>query len=73
MEIKKTSILTPNMNRANISLLLKPDRDPALPSCYRPIPFINADLKVICKALARRLEEITPQIIQCDQTGFIEV
>lgn len=59
------------MSSAKICLLLKPDKDPTLPSSYRPITLINADLKIICKALARCLERIAPYIIHPYQTGFI--
>lgn len=72
MQIRGTCMLPPTMNSANISLLLKPDKDPTLPSSYRPISLINADLKIICKTLARRLEKVTPGIIHSDQTGFIK-
>lgn len=70
--ILNSGLLSPNMNSANISLVLKPEKDPSLPSSYRPISLINADLKIICKALARRLDRITPSIIHPDQTGFIK-
>ena len=33
---------------------------------------MNADLKIICKALARRFEKIKPNIMNPDQTGFIK-
>ena len=36
-EILNNGLLTPSMNSANISLVLKPDKDPLLPSSYRPI------------------------------------
>lgn len=60
------------MNSAKICLLLKPDKDPTLPSSYRPITLINADLKIICKALARCLERIAPYIMHPNQIGFIK-
>uniref|UniRef100_A0A3B3HAI8 Reverse transcriptase domain-containing protein n=1 Tax=Oryzias latipes TaxID=8090 RepID=A0A3B3HAI8_ORYLA len=71
IEIKDNNYLPPNMNSANIILLLKPGKDPTSPSSYRPISLINADLKIICKALAGRLEKVVPSLIHPDQTGFI--
>ncbi len=61
-----------NMNTATISLLLKPNKDPKLPSSYRPISLINADIKIIAKVLSHRIEKVTPSIIHPDQTGFIK-
>ncbi len=69
---KKNGRLPPNMNSANISLLLKPGKDPVLPTSYRPISLINVDTKIICKAISKRIEKITPLIIHYDQTGFIK-
>ncbi len=71
-ETKKNGRLPPNMNSANISLLLKPGKDPVLPTSYRPISLINVDTKIICKAISKRIEKITPLIIHSDQTGFIK-
>ncbi len=42
---KENGRLPPNMNSANISLLLKPGKDPVLPTSYRPISLINVDTK----------------------------
>ncbi len=64
--------LPANMNTATISLLFKPNKDPKLPSSYRPISLINADIKIIAKVLSHRIEKVTPSIIHPDQTGFIK-
>lgn len=60
------------MNTATISALLKPNKDPISPSSYRPPSLINTDTKIISKALASRIEKVTPSIIHSDQTGFIK-
>lgn len=51
----KHQILSPNMNSAIISLLLKPSKNPAFPSS--PVSLINTDLKILCKVLERKLEK----------------
>lgn len=48
------------MNTAVISLLPKPNKDPTLPSDYRPISLINADITIISGAQAHRLEKVIP-------------
>ena len=72
MEIKENSRLPVHMNTATISLIPKPNKDPTLPSNYRPISLINVDIKIISKVLAHRIEKIIPLIIHPDQTGFIK-
>ncbi len=72
IESKQKSKLPDNMNTATISLLVKPNKDPTLPSSYRPISLINVDIKIIAKAIAYRLEKVTLSIIYPDQTGFIK-
>uniref|UniRef100_A0A8C5HQA3 Reverse transcriptase domain-containing protein n=1 Tax=Gouania willdenowi TaxID=441366 RepID=A0A8C5HQA3_GOUWI len=71
-EIKNKGHVGGHMNTANIKLLLKPDKNPILPSSYRPISLINTDLKIISKALTSRLEKVVQSIIHQDQTGFIK-
>lgn len=71
-ESKQNSKLPASTITATISLLLKPNKDPTIPSSYRPISLLNVDNKIIAKTLAHRLEEVTPAIIHPDQTGFIK-
>lgn len=39
---------------------------------YRPILLLNNDLKMLRKALARRLEPFLPQMVYFDQNGFVQ-
>lgn len=71
-ESNQNSKLPLHMNSATISLILKPNKDPTLPSSYRPISLINVDTKIIAKTLALRLNTVIPTIIHPDQTGFIK-
>ena len=64
--------LPPSLNTAVITLLLKPGRTSTLCGSYRPISLLNNDLKILCKALARRLELSLPEIVHSDQNGFVQ-
>lgn len=66
LEIKHNSKIPPHMNTALISVLLKPGKDPTLPSSYCPLSLINTNIKIISKALATRIETVTPNIIHHD-------
>lgn len=63
--------LPPTLYEANISLLLKQDRDKTEPSSYCPISMLNIDFKILRKVLANRLNKCIEFIIHNDQTGFI--
>lgn len=65
--------LPASLNQASISLLLKKNKDPTLCSSYRPISLLNADVKILAKVLARRIDLCLPDIISEDQIGFIRV
>uniref|UniRef100_A0AAR2IUE6 Reverse transcriptase domain-containing protein n=1 Tax=Pygocentrus nattereri TaxID=42514 RepID=A0AAR2IUE6_PYGNA len=60
------------MRQAEISLILKRDKNPVECSSYRPISLLNVDCKLLAKILAQRLEKILPSVISDDQTGFIK-
>ena len=58
--------------RAIISLLPKGDKDRLYLKNWRPISLLNVDYKILAKALANRLIEFLPQLIDEDQTGYVK-
>lgn len=60
--------LSNTMMDTNISLILKKGRPSEDCSSYRPIAFLDVDRKIV----ARRLEQVPPDLISMDQTGFIQ-
>ncbi len=71
-ESLQSGILPQTLRQATISLILKKGKDPLLCSNYRPISLLCADVKILAKMLARRLEAVLPSIISTDQTGFVK-
>ena len=68
-ESYKTGILPPSLRSAIITLVLKPGKPPI--ASYCPISLMSCDTKILCKALARRIEVYIPKIIMNDQNGFV--
>ena len=60
-----------SMTRANIVLILKPDKDPLDPGSYRPISLLQNDVKILAQVLAVRLNGAISTIIHSDQSGFM--
>lgn len=52
--------LPPTLTQATIVLLHKKDKNPTLCGSYRPLSLLNADVKVLAKLLATRLEKVLP-------------
>lgn len=71
-ESYKSGILPQTLRQATISLILKKHKDPLQCSNYHPISLLCTDVKLLAKALARRLDPLLPTIISPDQTGFIK-
>ena len=59
-----------DMNRGIIKLLPKTG-DESFVKNWRPITLLNLSYKIIAKLLARRIADITKNIVSVTQTGFI--
>lgn len=70
-ESYEKGILPPSLRAAVISLLLKPGKCPLDRTSYRPISLMSCDTKILCKALAKRIELLIPNLIANDQNGFV--
>ncbi|KAF7655329.1 hypothetical protein LDENG_00057590 [Lucifuga dentata] len=63
--------LPSTMMHANIPLILKRGKPVEECASYRPIALLDVDRKILAKILAKKLEQIPPDLIAVDQTGFI--
>lgn len=70
-DTKKMGSLPPSMREAIIINIPKAGKDPGKLDSYRPISFITADVKILAKILANRLQKVIGGLINKDQTGFI--
>ena len=62
----------PSWRQAIISVIPKPGKDRTECSSYRPISVLNADYKIFTSIMVSRLENIVPDLIDTDQTGFVK-
>ncbi len=60
-----------SMRKALLALLYKKGDDTLLKN-FRPISLTNYDYKIICFALANRLQKVLKSVIHDDQTGYIK-
>lgn len=67
----QNGILPPTLRGALITLIPIAGKPNNKRENLRPISLLNADLKILCEILARRIEGIIPKIIGEDQNGFI--
>lgn len=65
------SPLNPDLNTAFITVILKQEKNPKEVGNYRPISWINNDLKILTKILANRLNSFIKSYIYKDQVSFI--
>ncbi len=67
----RTGITSLSWKEAVISLIPKEGKDQLDCGNYQPISVLNQDYKIFTYIMAKRIENILPQIKSLDQTGFI--
>ena len=50
----------------------KKDKDKRLLQNWRPISLLNVDLKIISKALSKRLKNVLPSLISENQSAYVD-
>ena len=64
--------LSNSQNEAIITLIEKKDRVKRYLSNWRPISLISMDVKIGSKAIAKRLENILPNVIHHNQCAYVK-
>ena len=64
--------LSNSQKEAIITLIEKKDKDKRDLSNWRPISLINVDVKIGSKAIAKRLENVLPNIIHFNQSAYVK-
>ena len=67
----QTQTLPESFSVTLITVIHKKNKNPKKCSSYGPISLLNADFKIVSKALTNRLNRLLPKLINIDQTGFI--
>ena len=62
-ETKENGHLSTSQRQAIIKLIEKKDKDKRFTQNWRPISFLNVDLKIISKALSEKLKTVLPDLI----------
>ena len=70
-ETKEEGHFSTSQRQAVIRLLDK-DKDKRFIQNWRPISFLNVDLKIISKALSKKLKKVLPDWIFAQQTEYVK-
>ena len=61
-----------SQKQAVITLIEKKDKDRTFLENWRPISLINVDSKIASKVITMRIINVLPEIIHCNQTGYVQ-
>ena len=61
-----------SQKQAVITLIEKKDKDRTFLENWRPISLINVDSKIASKVITMRIIKVLPEIIQCNETGYVQ-
>ena len=64
--------LCTSQRQAIIKLIEKRDKDKRLIHNWRPISLLNVDVKIISKALSKRLKNVLPSLISDNQSAYVD-
>ena len=64
--------LTISQRQAIIKLIEKKERDKRLIKNWRPISFLNLDTKLLLKALANRMKDVLPSLVNENQIAYVK-
>ena len=68
----ETGTLSIEQKRGILTLIPKKDKDRLLLKNWRPLTLLNLDYKILAKALAKRMIQYLPFLIDEDQTGYVK-
>ena len=71
-QAKERKELNISQRQATIKLIEKKDRDKRCIKNWRPILLLNVDIKMLSKALAKKLKEVLPCLTSAQQTAYIQ-
>ena len=71
-ESVETGVLPMTLSEGILTLVPKPNRPRSEIKSYRPITLLNVSYKIIAAAIADRIRQVLPSIIDKDQTGFMK-
>ena len=63
--------MSPSQRQAIITLIEKQGKDRTYLENWRPISLTNVDAKIASKAIATRIDNVLPEIIHSNQTGYV--
>jgi hypothetical protein len=63
---------SPEFINSTFIVLIPKGKNPKSPKDYRPISLCNVVMKIVTKALANRIKPILPEVIDVEQSGFVQ-